>query len=173
LASEEGEIEIVRALVQAGAGADVHKYDEFGANPMIRACEEQHFEVFRALVEAGGDVNKLDSRGFTALHHASGSGLSEGVRYLCLERKADVDKRATDDDGYTPLIFASARGHIEAVRALLEAGADVNKRASDGYETPLSLAFKMDSWRPEQYKQDNTKIAALLREAGAQDLEDY
>ena len=73
-ASEKGHIEIVRALLEAGAGADVRKGDEDGFSPISRACSEKHFEVFRALVEAGGDVNKLDSRGQTALHDASGHG---------------------------------------------------------------------------------------------------
>ena len=139
-ASEEGHIEIVRALLEAGAGEDVRKRDEYGYSPIYNACEGKHFEVFRALVEAGGDVNKLDSGGYTALHDASRWGLTEGVRYLCVERGADVNKSTTGGDGHTPLTLASNYGHVEAVRVLLEAGADVNKRRSDG-RTPLFLAM--------------------------------
>jgi hypothetical protein len=128
----------------------------------------KHFEVFRALVEAGGDVNKLDSGGYTALHHASLSGLIEGLRYLCVEREADVNKSTTGGGGGTPLTLASFMGKVEAVRVLLEAGADVNKRRSDG-RTPLSLALKVYDWHSEQRNQDKAKIAALLREAGAQE----
>ena len=167
-ASEKGHIEIVRALLEAGAGADVRKRDEYGRSPMSYACEGKHFEVFRALVEAGGDVNKLDSGGATALHDASRWGLTEGVRYLCVERGADVNKSTTGGDGHTPLTLASSNGRVEAARVLLEAGADVNKRTSDG-RTPLYLALNVKSWQSEQYKQDKAQIAALLREAGAQE----
>jgi hypothetical protein len=51
---------------------------------------------------------------------------------------------------------------------LLEAGADVNKRNGDG-ETPLNLALQVHHWHSEQEKQGKAKVAALLREAGAQE----
>ena len=167
-ASENGTIKIVRALLEAGAGADVRKRDENGYSPISHASFGKHFEVFRALVEAGGDVNKLDSGGWTALHEASRGDLTEGVRYLCVERGADVNKSATDGHGNTPLTLASLDGEVEAARVLLEAGADANKRTSDG-ETPLYLALEVGSWHSEQDKQGKAQIAALLREAGAQE----
>ena len=52
---------------------------------------------------------------------------------------------------------------------LLEAEADVNKRTSRGRTTPLSIALKAKYFDSEQDKQDKAKIAALLREAGAQE----
>jgi hypothetical protein len=167
-ASQKGHLEIVRALLEAGAGADVRKRNEIGFSPIFHACLGKHFEVFRALVEAGGDVNKLDSDGRTALHGASINGLTEGVRYLCVERGADVNKSSTGEDGGTALTLASANGEVEAVRVLLEAGADVNKRTTSGC-TPLYLALQVMSSHSEQSKQDKAKIAALLREAGAQE----
>jgi ankyrin repeat protein len=166
-ASMEGYIEIVRALLEAGAGADVRKLDAYTRSPIYHACSG-HFEVFRALVEAGGDVNKLDSVGYTALHYASNWGLIEGVRYLCVERGADMNKSTTGGTGDTPLTLASENGNVEVARVLLEAGADVNKRTSDG-RTPLFQALKMYDWDSEQRKQDKAKVAALLREAGAQE----
>jgi ankyrin repeat protein len=167
-ASFKGHIEIVRALLEAGAGADVRKRDYIRFSPIKHACFGKHFEVFRALVEAGGDVNKLDSGGYTALHHASLYGLTEGVRYLCVERGADVNKSSTGGDGDTPLTLASWYGKVEAARVLLEAGADVNKRRSDG-RTPLYLALDVKSWDSEQRRQGMAKVPALLREAGAQE----
>ena len=113
-------------------------------------------------------MNKLDSGGWTALHYASCYGLTEGVRYLCVERGADVNKSATGGNGSTPLTLASRDGKVEAVRVLLEAGADVNKRTSDG-RTPLYLALKVYDWDSELQRQDKAKVAALLREAGAQE----
>ena len=117
-------------------------------------------------------MNKLDSEGRTALHTASYLGLTEGVRYLCVERGADVNKSTTGGDGYTPLTLASDWGKVEVVRALLEAGADVNKR--DGYgRSPLSRALEEETWYTEQHRQGKAQVAALLREAGAQELQPH
>ena len=114
-------------------------------------------EVFRALVEAGGDVDTPDSRGRTALHVASRSGFTEGLRYLA-GRGADVNKSIDDEYGHTPLTTASASNHVEVVRALLEAGADANKSTTggDGY-TPLTLA---SDW-------GKVEVVRALLEAGA------
>ena len=89
----------------------------------------------------------------------------------------DVNKSTTDEYGNTPLTVASWFGRVEAIRVLLEAGADVNKRNSNG-RTPLSLALEGESWHTEQQeyvldseqqRQNKAKVAALLREAGAQE----
>ena len=74
----------------------------------------------------------------------------------------------TGGTGDTPLTLASMDGRVEAVRVLLGAGADVNKRRSDGM-TPLFLALEVKTEHTEQQREDKVKIAALLREAGAQE----
>jgi hypothetical protein len=55
-----------------------------------------------------------------------------------LNLEADVDTQS-ESNGYTPLTWASSRGHTEVVRLLLEAGADVNVTANDG-QTALMRA---------------------------------
>ena len=55
-----------------------------------------------------------------------------------LDLGADVNAQS-ENNGYTPLIWASSRGHTETVRLLLEAGADVNLTANDG-QTALMRA---------------------------------
>ena len=169
LASKEGHIEVVRALLEAGAGADVRRVNDGCHTPISYACYGKHMEIFRALVEAGGDVDTLDSDGWTALHDASEYGFAEGVRYL-VERGADVNKSATNEDGDTPLTRASYLGYVEVVRALLEAGPDVNKRDGSG-RSPLYCALKEETYHTEQQRQGKAQIAALLREAGAQEPE--
>ena len=155
---------MVRALLEAGAGADVRRANEDGETPIYFACEGKHIEVFRALVEAGGDVNTPDPFGKTALHDASAHGFTEGVRYL-LERGADVNKSTTGGNGLTPLTLASLWGEVEVVRALLEAGADVNKRDSLG-RSLLFYALVESTHFTEQHRQGKAQVAALLREAG-------
>ena len=61
-----------------------------------------------------------------------------------------------DPAGATPLIVASAGGHLEAVRLLLEAGADKDKASQDG-GTPLLHAAR----------DGHLEVAQLLLRAGA------
>jgi ankyrin repeat protein len=81
---------------------------------------------------------------------------------------AAVAAAATDDDvvlaglvgsgggGLTPLVFAARQGHVETVRALLDAGAPINQTTEYGW-TPLLTAVN----------NRHLKLASLLIERGA------
>jgi hypothetical protein len=58
-----------------------------------------------------------------------------------LAHGADPGQREDSGRGYSPLLWASRNGHVEAVRLILEAGADPN--ADVGDENPLRAAV----WR--------------------------
>ena len=77
-----------------------------------------------------------------------------------LESKADVNV-ARKTDGITPLYMSSLDGHVEIVKLLLEAGADVNAKAYVGGKdyTPLSIAKE----------KGHSEIVKLLKEHGAKD----
>jgi ankyrin repeat protein len=89
------------------------------------------FEIFQAI--AGRDV----PRNFTPLFVASYFGLSMVVERFSKEVFMNVN--AEDQDGKTPLHWASQRGHDAVVRQLLDGGADVNAEDEDGW-TPLHWA---------------------------------
>ena len=165
-ASREGHIEVVRALLKARTEVDVRKCDEDGISPITYASWKKNIELYVTLVEAGGEVDKLDSDGWTVLHDASQSGFIEGVRYL-LGRGADVNKSASNVGGHTPLTLASYCGRLEVVRALLEAGASVNKRDGED-ETPLSRALMVKFWHTKRDRVGKVKVAVLLTEVGKQ-----
>ena len=51
----------------------------------------------------------------------------------------DVNKAIDNEDGATPLCIASQNGHLEIVKVLIAAGADVNQATKNGC-TPLYVA---------------------------------
>lgn len=59
---------------------------------------------------------------------ASNGNISSVTKILSGKAKEFVDVNAADEDGTTPLIYASCFGHEAVVEALIKAGADVNKQ---------------------------------------------
>ena len=65
VASEEGHLPIVQALLHAGA--DVDKAADSGWTPLIMASWKGHLPVVQALLQDGADVDKAMDGGWTAL----------------------------------------------------------------------------------------------------------
>ncbi|CBJ32710.1 conserved unknown protein [Ectocarpus siliculosus] len=86
---------------------------------------------------AAADPNLRDGKAYGPLHLAAEAG-HHRLTGVLLRNGARVD--ATNDFQETPLYLAASRV-IDAVRALLDAGADVNAKAGDnGDRTPLHVA---------------------------------
>ncbi|MEQ9606635.1 MAG: ankyrin repeat domain-containing protein, partial [Kiloniellaceae bacterium] len=80
-----------------------------------------------------------------------------GALVVLLTRGADADAREADT-GNTALMLAANRARLEEVKLLLQAGADPNLKAKDGW-TALAAAEMIG----------DSEIAALLRAAGAKE----
>ena len=122
LASKMGHVELVRALLSAGAQVDYPGED--GHSPLCLATDEGHVEVVRTLLSAGALALEEDG-GHEALFGGCSCGNMELVRTL-LAAGARVDPDTTQSDYTSPLWVASLEGHVQVVRALLSAGAQVD-----------------------------------------------
>ncbi len=78
--------------------------------------------------------------GGTALHYVAVCGLHRIVNFLATEHSQDVNSRGFDYE-WAPLHVASAYGHVEVARMLVEQGADVTAQDNGG-KTPLHVASK-------------------------------
>ena len=126
-ASQNGHLEVVQLLCEAGADKD--KAGQDGATALMAVSQNGDFEMARLLCEAGADKDKAQQDGLTALMFASASGHLEMARLFC---EAGADKDKAQQDGVTALILASLNADLEIARLLCEAGANKDKAGHDG-----------------------------------------
>ena len=166
IASQKGHLEIIKVLI--AAGADMIKSDNNGVTPLHIASQNGHLEIVKFLVRINGIevVNQADDNGDTPLTaaidsehleiinvlkavqptifvkeliRACGQGNVRRVTLIIEQEAIDINaKYGLYED--TALIKSSENGHIEVVKILLAADAEVNQADKNGV-TALSFAI--------------------------------
>jgi uncharacterized protein len=127
--------ELVRALLKAGAKADVTSH--YGATALGEAVKVEDIEMVRMLLDAGANVNSPNLDNQTALMVAVSTG-SLPISKLLVERGADVNAVETFRN-QNALMWAAGGNAPDIVDLLLSHGAkNVNLRA------------KFDDWPRQQ-----------------------
>lgn len=142
----------VTALLAAGADANAVLPE--GETVLMTAARSGNTAVLEALLEHGVDTEARDSfYGETALIRAAVEDHADAVRVL-VEHGATVDAPSAAMDypsrragqsvlglgSWTPVMYAARENSLEAGRALIEAGADLDVQDPDG-ATALVIAI--------------------------------
>ena len=143
-AATKNDAKSVSALLAAGADPNYTLAD--GTKALLAAASHRSSAASMALLDGGADPNLSDRAGNTILHTAAQAGDVDLIRKL-IAKKVPIDPRTPDaatgggrgggafrlvTGGQTPLLVAARTGQIEAMRALIEAGADTHAKAQDG-----------------------------------------
>jgi ankyrin repeat protein len=139
-----------------------------GETPLMFSARTGHPDVVKLFLEAGAKVDAKDTlRQTTALMWAAEQGHAEVVKLL-VAAGADVNAQTTIDGakkrrgvvykqgedfhtgGVTPLILAARQGNLDAVKALAEGGADLNKGAGDE-STAMLVAIQNGHYNVARY----------------------
>jgi uncharacterized protein len=157
LASVNGSAAVVDALLKAGADANTVGTD--GETVLMLASRTGNPDAVRLLIERGANVNARETwHGETAVMWAAAED-HPAVVSLLASRGADLNVKSTVPEfpkvkvdaatmvftalprgGLTALMLAAREGAGEGVRALAEAGADLNAVDPDGM-TALNIAI--------------------------------
>ena len=121
----------VVALLVAYGGLDAH------TKPSTELARQFIYAVFLAnvprvnaiLSDNAGLTRERYARGDTALHHAARNGDLDIVKQLV---SCGADPNAMSHHGHFPLYCAASHGHVETTQYLVENGADIQARLSDG-----------------------------------------
>ena len=135
-----GNPEAVRLLL--AHGADVHaRESEFGENALMWAAAENHPAVVALLVSAGADLNRA----------------AKVLEFPKVKvDAATMVVTALPRGGLTPLMYAARQGALEAARALVDAGADLNLTDPDGTTSVVMAIINA-----------HYELAAMLADKGA------
>jgi ankyrin repeat protein len=136
-------------------GADVNgPTEENPGRPLGYAVQIDNLDTVRLLLARGADPNAMKQGGLAVMTCAAIHGNPDIVKIL-IEAKANVNP---PKQPWSPLTEAARGDHIEVMKLLIAAGANLNERAYDGW-TPLMMAVSAGKHRPRAVK--------LLIEAGA------
>jgi cytochrome c len=133
-AAKKGDVASISAALDAGA--DINGRDFMGP-PLYHAVLGAKLEAAKLLIERGADVNAPSIIGIAPLVPAVRKRNIELIKLL-LDRGANPNSVLGTQ---TALHLAVQGGCFDCVKALVEAGADVNAVTSnDQYRTPLHIA---------------------------------
>lgn len=140
-ASARGDHQSVSLLLKHGASLDIA--NDVHEKPIHLAAQTGNIDTIRILVQAGAEINsKVRQTQMTPIHYAAEYQNNDDHIHGLADLGADID--GNDYLGWTPLHWASWRGHLASLDALLECGADVNAKTLDG-NAPIMLAVSNNS----------------------------
>ena len=165
LAAANGSAVVLRRLLDAGA--DPNAAMPGGETALMTAARAGPPDAVRVLLAAGADPNARDDLGGqTAVMWAAARNNAPAVHVLA-ELGADLHVRTAgpppppsrsyfrspEPTSFTALLFAVRAGAMDAVGALLDAGADVDDTLSDG-QSALVVAAANAHWELADYLLD-------------------
>ncbi len=159
LAARGGDATTTRALLVAGIDANTSLPG--GETALMTAARSGHSDVvgvlltgsnaLASLADLAGSGSTTERRGYAA----ESAGYGDTERHSFRRHRADVNARE-QRYGDTALMWAAVAGHVDVVRLLIEAGADVRAVDDEGV-TALHLARA----------KGHTEVASALLAAGA------
>ncbi|XP_062841687.1 transient receptor potential cation channel subfamily A member 1b [Trichomycterus rosablanca] len=122
-AAEYGRVNTcLRLLEMISDSRLLNEGDENGLTPLHLASRGGHVKVVDLLLRRGA-LFQNDYKGWSCLHHAAAEGFTQTMITLLSANTKLLD--CSDEDGNTALHVAASKGHVAAVKLLLNRGAEI------------------------------------------------
>ncbi len=147
-ASENGNIEICKILLDNGADANIQP--KVGANALIVAAQYHHNEIVELLILNKAKFNLKDDLDYNALCYAVAYGYYDIAETLLFYGASHKMKCNNSD----PMMIAAYYGDTLMIKILLNYGADVNSKDDEGF-TPLMISAQNNFLDAVKYLAEN------------------
>ena len=156
-AAARGDAAEIEGLIKEGERPNIQ--DSRSRTPLIVAAHFGRHEAARTLLRLGANPNALDHQRYDVLTIAA---VKNDMEMLKIALDGGANPRATTSlyDG-TALIAAAHRGHVEVVRALIDAGAPLDHINNLGWTALLEAVVLGNGGS------NHTAVVAALVKAGA------
>lgn len=134
IAAGNGYLDLLKILIEHNS--DVNRKAENGCTPLLLAVEMEDIDVIKELLKNNADINLQNDEEVSPLTYSIYFQKDISIVKELLENGAKVEYTTQK---YTPLMIASNLENIEVMKLLLEYGANVNTKTTDG-QSALELA---------------------------------
>jgi ankyrin repeat protein len=151
-ASEGGHEQVVKTLLDKGA--DVKAADQICRTTLLLAAENGNEAIVSLLVKERPDLFQMSEDSQPTLSQVVANELAAVVKSIQTQDKDQLNSN-TLEHGYTPLLWAAAKGHERVVELLLQKGVDPDSKdrfgqspllwaAANGHEAVLQQLLAID-----------------------------
>lgn len=125
IASHEGYLKVVEALLKAGF--DANASNDNSTTALMTAALEGHVDIVNTLLDYGADPNTQDEDyNYTALMYACSAGYSHLVEIMLEHKTRTINLDLQQMDEQTALMLVCYSGNLAIVNLLVSHGADLN-----------------------------------------------
>lgn len=149
--------------VLAKHGVDVIRVGPNNQSYLMTAVLDDKYEAAKALLDAGANPTP-DAKGTRETPAINAGYRGAKMVKLFLDKHVPLDD--ADQQGRTMLMNSASQGHVDAVRLIVEAGANVNARNAQG-QTAIGVAEEYrERFGPQMTRQFNEVINYLGQHGG-------
>ncbi len=137
--------------------------EEQGWTPLLEACSKEDYQTVSALLQEGADPNTTNKFGYAPLERAAryaykDKGAATQIILVLLNSGANINSQ--NISGETALMQTGFYNHLILAKILVEHGADVNLRDTDGNTVISAIEATPSLIRKRK------RMIKLLEEAG-------